>query len=57
MSERHSAEKVVVNDSGVVNTAAVTREVRMDSLRGLRHVVIAEGVNGAVMANKDNLVT
>jgi len=45
-----------VNSSGVVSSAAVTSEVRMDSLRELRHVVTAEGVNGAVMVSKDNLV-
>lgn len=45
-----------MKSSGVVRSAAVTREVRTDSLRELRHVVTAEGVNGAVMDSKDSLV-
>ena len=35
-----------MNSSGVVSSAAVTREVSMDSLRGDKHVVMALGVNG-----------
>lgn len=57
VKERHSVEKEEMNSSGVVSSAAVTREVRIDSFSGLRQVVIAEGVNGAVIASKDNFVT
>lgn len=35
----------------------MTIEVSIDSFNGVKHVVIAEGVKGVVMANKDSLVT
>ena len=45
-----------VNASGVVRRAAVTREVRMVSLRGWRQVETADAVKGVVTVSSESLV-
>lgn len=45
-----------MKSSGVVSKAEVTRDVRIESFSGRRHVVTALGVKGAVIASKESLV-